>query len=685
MRETARDTGAPFARYDSRIGWPLEQAAGPSGVLATDDGLLLGRPGAKPIPDAEPLGSMGGRRMPKGLAISPDGRIFLADPANRVILSGLANPPGDRLPEPRLSPLWEARPLPEPAPHDLAPPGHPADPYALVRPVDVALTPGGDLVIVDEGAERVLILAFPTAYIRQVITFDDHAPSAVVIDRNGCAHILLLPVAEEATATIAMFDGDWRRMPDFPRPELVMERPSALAAWPDADCAPSKATGCGCGCGPRPGGEPPLLVVLDRCGLIAVGAQGEIVETAVLPEPLSAPPLAMGPDRSLKYVHPAWPNRKPLQLKGLIVGPEGHLQGTDLGLIALPRRIELPRYGVVTTSALDSGVRAFAWDRIALALTLPTDTRVLVSTLTSDSALEPDRVADARGWSAPLEILPEHTPEILIQSGKGRYLWLRFELFGDGTVTPLIAQVDVFGPRRSSLNDLPALFQQDADSADFLDRFLSYFDTGLAEIAAIGGRIPGLLDPYATDPEFIAWLGSWFDLEFQADLSEATRREMIAEAIPYFKQRGTVTGLRRLLQWHTGLTGDLPQVIEHYRIAAFDSPPFVAGAPLGGTELAHRFTVILPEVAVPDAAKHDRLERLIAASIPAHTGYELRILTPGISVGTQSTVGVDTLLGAAPGAPLGDATLGHTFSTQGPVISGPLPFQANPIRGQSPC
>jgi phage tail-like protein len=682
MRKQVRDTTAPFARYDNRIGWPLTDAPQLDGVLPAPSGLQLGVAGAKPISDTEHLGSLGGRRAPKGLAISTQGRAFVADPIGRTIQSGLANPPGDTLPDPRLTPLWPARALSEIMEHDLIDTAPiPSDPYTLVRPVDVALTPAGDLAIVDEGAQRIVVLAFPTAYVRQVINFADHAPTAIVFDRHNAAHVLLLPITDGGTAELAKFDGNWRRDHSFPHHSLAMSKPSFLAAWPNDHC------GCdtGCACASSSSETSPLLVVLDRTGLVAIGEHGRAVFNSDIPTKLSPPPLTMGADRTLLYDDPTLPNHDPLQLTGMTVNALGLLEGTNLGLIALPRRIELPRYGTVITAALDSETRAFAWDRIALDLTLPVNTRMLVSSLTSDSALEPDRVREAPDWSAPLELLPDQTPEILIQSGSGRYLWLRLEFFGDGSVSPLIAQADVFGPRRSSLHDLPALFQQDADSANFLDRFLSYFDTGLDEIAGIGQRIPALLDPYATDPEFITWLGSWFDLEFQSNLPEATRREMIAQAIPYFRQRGTVDGLRRILQWHTGLTGDLPQVIEHYRLTAFETPPVVAGEPLGNSGHAHRFSIVVPHSVVPNDAAFNRLQRLIAVSIPAHTGYDLITLSPGVAIGTQSTIGVDMLLGAAAGAPLGDGTLGATFSTLGPQISGPLPFHANPIRGTSPC
>ena len=46
------------------------------------------------------------------------------------------------------------------------------------------------------------------------------------------------------------------------------------------------------------------------------------------------------------------------------------------------------------------------------------------------------------------------------------------------------------------------------------------------------------------------------------------------------------------------------------------------------------------------------------AAIPAHTKYELRLVSPGIAIGRQSTPGVDMLIGTTLPQPLGEAQLG---------------------------
>ena len=228
-------------------------------------------------------------------------------------------------------------------------------------------------------------------------------------------------------------------------------------------------------------------------------------------------------------------------LQGLKVDRGGRLAGTSppppaqprrIALLARPRRIELPRYGLAQLMPLDGGRKGFAWDRIVLTADMPERTRLLISTATTDANLEEAQIADlpASASSAPLEIAPENPPEVLVQSVGGRYLWLRIEMFGDGTRTPRVTRIDVFGPRRSSLADLPAPFHEDTESAAFLDRFLGYFDTVFAEISARQAWVPALLDPVAVPSgPFLDWLGSWFDLEFLPEWPEATRRAMVAD------------------------------------------------------------------------------------------------------------------------------------------------------------
>lgn len=716
---TAPPTTPPYFRFDARLGWPLGPPESRPQVPYDDRPLQLAIAGRSAISLTEPFGSFGGRTLPRGVAISSEGRVLLADPEARVILTATvdaATGPRPDHPAPGwpFRPLWQARPLPDPPeePSSVAvPPPRPADPYTLVRPVDVAFSPSGDLVVVDEGAARVLVLAYPTARLRHVVDLAGGRPRSVCFDGSGRAYVADPGVAKDGDpalgGTVHRFDVEWRRDRDFPRDGL--EQPDLVAA---ATWGGGRAGRCDCRCDssgecrPVPG-RGVVVWVLDSGHAIALDDVGRVLPDAPLEDPalptgstpgLTPPPLVVDhavpgrdgvPGPGLTWADPGRPGREPIRIPRMPLTREGRLAGTDLPLVALPRRVEVPRYGSVVTTALDSGRSGFAWDRLTMTATVPTTTRVMVSTLTSDVEIAFDRLVavPAERWSAPLVIAAGDVPEVLVQSGPGRYLWIRLEMTGDGAVTPSIDQLDVFGPRRSSLRHLPASFHQDAESARFLDRFLGYFDTVFAEVAAVNRDISGLFDPQVVPEGFLPWLGAWFDLDFDTSWPTRVRREMIAEAVPYFRVRGTVAGLRRILQWHTGLRGALPQVIEHFRLPEGPDPVMIGGAALEPGSRAHSFTVVLPSYVVP-SDRRAALERLVEASIPAHTHYQLRLVEPGVQVAAQSTLGVDMTLTSLGSGVLDGGRLDHSFTT-GSTSPAALVRPPHPLRhtgqGGQPC
>jgi phage tail-like protein len=709
----AATTSPPYLRLDSRLGWFLGPPETRPQVPYDDRPLQLAIVGRSPISLTEPFGSLGGRTLPRGVAISSEGRVFVADPAGRVVLSAgvqdaVATAPDDAPPGWPFRPLWSARPLPERPAESVTPttgPPRPADPFTLVRPVDVAFSPSGDLVVVDEGAARVLVLAYPTARLRHLVDLAPGRPRSVCFDHRGRAYVADLGPAAAGDAapsgTVHRFDRGWRRDDTFPRaalgqPDLVVAASGSRRGGCGGGCG-----GCGCdsgrGCEPLPG-RAPVVWVLDGGAALALDDDGRLLPAAALEDPaqtgaggsgVTPPPLVVdeavpAPDGTLgpglTWADPSTPGRAPLRLPRMPLTRDGRLAGTVLPLVARPRRVEVPRYGSVTTTALDGGRTGFAWDRLAMTATLPPTTRLLVSTLTSDVEIAADRLSaiPQDRWSTPLAIEPGDVPEVLVQSRPGRYLWVRIEMSGDGTVSPSISQIDVFGPRRSSMRHLPASFHEDAESAHFLDRYLSYFDTVLAEVTAVNRDIAALFDPRVVPEEFLSWLGAWFDLDFDTSWPTWLRREMVAEAVPYFRMRGTVAGLKRILQWHTGLRGELPQVIEHFRLSGVDEPFMIGGVALEPGDHAHSFTVVLPSYVVPDD-RRSVLERLVEASIPAHTRYHLHLVEPGVTIAAQSTIGIDMTLTSADAGVLDGARLDHSFAT-GPQRPAALVHPPHPLR-----
>ncbi len=606
---------------DGRESWQIAEA---SSIIydARQDVLRLGASRAGAIPATESGGTFGGLTRPTGLAVGPDGRLILADPANNAILSYTTH-------QAAFTPL----PLSAPIPAITSPP-HPP----IRQPRGVAFNRDGNLIVADTDHGRLLIYTWPMLALRHIITLPGPGaqPWDVAVDSRG-----RLYVADPAGGRVLRYDRLWRLDDAYRQAPGALLQPRHLAI--DAD---------------------DVVYVVDD-GLrrvVRLRPDGALDADIVFDdlEPAFPPPLALR-EGALWLPQDDRPDCPALKLVGLSVDRGGRHHG--LTLLARPRGVTYPRQGRYVSQALDSAIFQCQWHRLVLDVDLPATTGLAISTFTAPNRLDPERVAalpESR-WSAPLILESDDTPEVLIQSSPGRFLWLRLDFTSGGEATPLIHSLTLYAPRQSSLQFLPPVFQEDPVSADFLDRFLSGFDTVLAEIESQIERFTGYLDPHGVPAgDFLTWLGAWFDWTFWADWSETTRRALIREAISLFKQRGTIPGLQRLIRLHTGLADPYPVVVEHFRLR--DVPPFhLAGAPLapGPDELAHHFTILVPDRAATDDEARTALHHLIEAQKPAHTDYRLRIVRPGLRIACQSTIGVDTLIGAPATGPLGEVGLGQ--------------------------
>ncbi|MCA9953097.1 MAG: hypothetical protein KC434_00140 [Anaerolineales bacterium] len=638
MTRMVRPIQSTFWRLDAKIGW--RQSDNSRDIFYDDisGGLRLGDENATAILATEPGGTFGGITRPTGLAVGPDARLFLADPGNNQILSYTVF-------DKAFKPLWPPRE------------SDPPDPYTLNGPRGIVFSSEGDLVVADTGNGRILIYTWPQLVTRHIITLPGSEPWDLDYDSHGWLY-----VADAVGQRVHRFDRLWRQDTHYLGGVGDLIRPRHLAI-DDGD----------------------QLFVLDSGArrVVALDAKGELIPDD--DDRLAQPPLHQRQfplalrleDKDLWLPQDERPDCPALHLPGLSVDRRGRLVGSALYLLARPQGIRYPRSGRYVSTALDSEIFNCRWHRLALEADIPTNTSLTVRAFTAPNALDESRIAtlpDNR-WSLPITITDKDTPELLLQSQPGRYLWLRVDFNGNGEATPLIRTMLLYGPRHSTLQFLPPVFHEDAVSADFLDRFLSYFDTIFDEIESQIEAFTGYLDPDgAPSGDFLTWLGSWLDIEFLSEWSDATRRELIREAITLYEQRGTVPGMQAILRRHTGLQAPQPIIIEHFRLRNYNERRqtetadlvndslYLAGVPLMpvADEIAHHFTIIVPLQAAANEAAISTLRRLIDAQKPAHTRYELRVANPGFYIGCQSTIGVDALIGRYPTAPLNEMTLSQS-------------------------
>ena len=297
-----------------------------------------------------------------------------------------------------------------------------------------------------------------------------------------------------------------------------------------------------------------------------------------------------------------------------------------LSVSRLARRGEAANFGAERHHLIDSGDPATVWHRLYAEARIPADCGFVVW-LAATAEPSPDGVVD---WephvfgAVPAEELPagplpraawERLPSELpghpglgawgapqpgraglwtvlvqrygrrVRALRGRYLWVRITLHGNGRDSPEIAALRAYGPRFPVRDQyLPRLYHETefgaaADArvapgepqstpADFLERFLGNVEGWLT---ALEDRVAAA--HLVTDPDTVAepgldWLGSWIGVAFDPALPAARRRDWLRHAAELARFHGTRRGLLLALDIATdgGVRAGRIVVVEGFRI-----------------------------------------------------------------------------------------------------------------------
>ena len=177
-------------------------------------------------------------------------------------------------------------------------------------------------------------------------------------------------------------------------------------------------------------------------------------------------------------------------------------------------------------------------------------------------------------------------PNRPVRTLKGRYLWVRVELNGDGRNTPEIAAVRAYASRFSYVERyLPELYHEqelgsDADRAfvpperatttraDFLERFLGIFESVFTPLEDRIANAYLLTDARTVPEESLTWLASWIGLTLDPLLPVERQRRMVANGYQLAIEHGTLAGIMRALDIATGgsVSGGEIVVVEDFRL-----------------------------------------------------------------------------------------------------------------------
>ena len=204
--------------------------------------------------------------------------------------------------------------------------------------------------------------------------------------------------------------------------------------------------------------------------------------------------------------------------------------------------------GRYISKPLDSGIDDCCWHRIVLDAEVPENSTISVSFCSSDKEETEEEVA--KNWSET--IVFKNAGDALVQAPHGRYIRLKIDFYREeGEESPVLRQVKIYYPRLSYLRYLPAVYQEESASKEFLERFLAIFESALYDSEETISRLSLYFDPKATPKDFVPWLARWLSLDLY-ELLGAKNREFILRAVEVYKQKGTVSGIARLVSFLTG-------------------------------------------------------------------------------------------------------------------------------------
>jgi phage tail-like protein len=345
------------------------------------------------------------------------------------------------------------------------------------------------------------------------------------------------------------------------------------------------------------------------------------------------------------------------------------------------------RTGTFITQALDSNIPNCQWHRVLLNASLPKGTSIQIDSFSAETKPDPAQADTAAQVVDPLDPSFDQwklcikaggdNPDCMVQTGPGRYLWLRLIFSSNGMNSPDLRWLKVFYPRVSYLQYLPAVYQEDENSRLFLDRFLSIFQTEFDDLDRQIDRIWQLFNPGSVPAKALRWLASWLALDVDPAWSESKLRKMLKKAFQAQCKRGTVKGLVHAIHDYAGAHA---VVVEHFKLRQL---PILSAGPalsdgvrlwsknfykrlqlsansrIGDFQLvsdpapdvepldrdANQFTVLFVANPYESSDTEQKIGQVVERDKPVHTQAAICPMLPRFRVGVQSTVGIDSVVG----------------------------------------
>jgi len=336
------------------------------------------------------------------------------------------------------------------------------------------------------------------------------------------------------------------------------------------------------------------------------------------------------------------------------------------GVVRLSKDIKYAAVGTYTSKVFDSTIAGCQWHRVVMQAEIPANTRIMLSYSAAD--YQP-------GIDGPFIPEPLVNPtDTLVNKAYGRYIRFKIELSSDETCSaaPLINSFKVYFPRLTYLRYLPGPFQEDEKKREFLERFLSLFETFMSYSEQQIDNFTKYLDSAAVPEKFLSWLSSWLAIAQDENWPMGKKRLLLQQAPGLYKRRGTPRALSQIIELFYDVA---PIIIEPFQFKCIDIKNSDENSdedtdkinsyidlvkilygidPREGTG-SYRFTVLVPprweEPANPlkkpkevNETERTTLQRIMDTEKPTHTNGTLQVLEPWFYLDMHTYLEINTLL-----------------------------------------